>query len=327
MKKICMFVLFLFYSISSYAGGGMAHMYMAEKAIAKLSDPALQQLLNDNKEAYLVGAYYPDSGYVRPNTYGEDSHWDPFIYTFTDYIKEKYTDPVKQNPKLVAFLFGIAAHHIADEITHWNFYPYIENHDCPGHHKQSHNYGDLGIDLLLNIDKSQWDTHPKSWWVPVKDLVEVYKRMGKPQYTAEQIIYGNAILFLVGYAERAISAPAYLYLQWEIPWTANHYLNWPDGGMHMDEDKIVLYQNQLWDRLTKNKSIPSTEPPAQSDHSDVDSLATHQFANAVLQEGVVSVPTQKEDDGSVTLRAPVIEHINAFNAKIAELLKAITDSF
>jgi hypothetical protein len=327
-KRLISFYLLLIISSCSFAGGGIAHMYMAEKAISKLNDPQLQQLLLNNKEAYVVGAYYPDSGYIKPNTYGEDSHWEPFINTFVSYLKDKYQDPIKQNPKLVAFLFGIAAHHESDEITHWTFYPDIENHDCPGRQEEAHDLGDMGIDLLLTVDKSLWTTHPTSWWVPVKDLVAVYKRMGKEEYTAKQIIYGNAIIFLAGYGERAISAPSYLYLQWKMPWTANHYLNWPNGGMNMDEFKIAEYQNNLWLKLNDKtgKSLVDKKTHRLSEHADIGTYPTHSFAKEIMADGIVQLPeTADADDGSVTLQTPLIANVTAFNAKIAQLTKAMID--
>src|SRR5580692_7784230 len=104
-----------------YASGGITHMFLAQDAIAKIPNAELRHLLINNLDAYLVGAYYPDSGYVGGNHYGEDSHRDSFIDTFTDYIKEKYPHPAMQNPKLVAFLFGCASHKISDEISNGIF--------------------------------------------------------------------------------------------------------------------------------------------------------------------------------------------------------------
>ena len=162
MKKILISVCFfitLLCSPLTFAGGGIAHMLIAKEAIAKLPDPALRILLLTNLDAYLVGAYYPDSGFVAGNQYGEDSHWDTFIETFANYIKEKYKNPANENPKLVAFLFGCASHRVSDEVTHWVFYPLIKKHDFAKEtittRKVGGSYGDLGIDLLSTVDKNQ----------------------------------------------------------------------------------------------------------------------------------------------------------------------------
>ena len=55
--------------------------------------------------------FYPDSGYVNGNTYGEDSHWDPFIYAFSDYLKQTYPSPKYKTPNSLPFY--LAALHIA----------------------------------------------------------------------------------------------------------------------------------------------------------------------------------------------------------------------
>src|SRR5579864_858314 len=100
MKKIFLILFFNLFVSLAYAGGGITHMFLAHEVIAHLPDPQLRNLLKDNYEAYIVGAYYPDSGYVQGTNYGEDSHWDPFVYAFADHIKEKYSHPELQNPKL-----------------------------------------------------------------------------------------------------------------------------------------------------------------------------------------------------------------------------------
>ncbi len=49
--------------------------------------------------------------------------------------------------------------------------------------------------------------HPsRDLWVPVRDLLEVYHRMGSDQYTEQEIIEGNTAIFFAGYGERLISA-------------------------------------------------------------------------------------------------------------------------
>ena len=97
MRQFILFLIGLFFSLSLHAGGGITHMFIAEESIPFL-DQNLNIILQDNKDAFLAGAHYPDSGYVPGTGYGEDSHWDAFIFTFADYIREKYKNPVVENP-------------------------------------------------------------------------------------------------------------------------------------------------------------------------------------------------------------------------------------
>jgi|SRR5579885_4552 hypothetical protein len=329
MKKILsvfiVSILSAFFSCS-YAGGGTTHMFIAQEAIAKLPDAKLRNLLIDNLDAYLVGAYYPDSGYVNGNTYGEDSHWDPFIFTFADYLKEKYTDPATQNPKLVAFLFGCAAHRMSDEIIHWTFYTASSKQDFSGDWDKAHTYGDPGIDLLLKMEKSSSLNRPATWWVPLSDLLQVYHRMGKDQYTAKEIEWGNSVIFFAGYGEDLIYIPAYPYLRWKMPWTANHYYDWPEGGIAMDVQKVAEYQANLWNRLT-NQSTTAALAAIKPDTSRMilsDSESSFaRFAREALENGLVSITTKYNEDGSVELQPPVINEAEKLKTLVKNLLSRI----
>lgn len=317
MRQLITFFLGLFFSFSLYAGGGITHMFIAEESIPFL-DPHLNQILQDNKDAFLAGAHYPDSGYVPGTGYGEDSHWDAFIFTFADYIREKYKNPMVENPKLIAFLMGCAVHRMSDEIIHFTFYDFVSDIDFNGNDKKAHKYGDVGIDLLLNIDKSRWSHFPKTWWVPVADLLEVYHRMGLDQYTADQIIFGNQALSLAGYLERAISLPAYPYLKWRMPWTASNYYDWPQGGMLMDIQVVASYEKSLWYRLQHaTKTMPSKK--LKLDHD----LTIISLSKKALDEHIAEMPMQYNSDGSVDLQPPVILNQNkwaAMTSNFGELL-------
>jgi len=225
MKKILFISLLLLITLftNAYAGGGTAHMFIAKGAIDLLPDARLRNLLLDNLDAYLVGAYYPDSGFIKGTHHGEDSHYDSFIYAFAEYLKENYTDAAQQNPKLVAFLFGCAVHRVSDDVTHWTFYPIVADNDFKGDWFTAHSYGDNGIDLLLIMERPQQVSVPSEWWIPLQDLLAVYRRMGKPEYTAQEIIWGNSVISLVPNSEKVIAPGSYPILKWKMPWTAQHY--------------------------------------------------------------------------------------------------------
>lgn len=319
MKKIfvafCISFTFVF---SAYAGGGMTHMFLAEETIALLPDATLRGILLSHLDAYRVGAYYPDSGFVGNNEYGEDSHWDTFINTFMQHIKLTYPNPAQSNPKLVAFFFGCAVHRLSDEIMHWTFYNVSKDKDFAGDWNLAHQYGDIGIDLLINVDKNQWMTHPSEWWVPVRDLVAVYHAMGKDQYTAEQIIRGNVALYFAGYGERILSIPAYPYLQQRMPWTAAHYYDWPEGGVLADEQAVAHYLQQLWEIL---QQAPDHAAPILPHHAVTNS---HQsilvFAEEMVRTGAAHLDIAQKTDGSVVLSHPIIAKPLAFQQSLEHVL-------
>lgn len=322
MKKIRLILILLccvFFS-PTYAAGGITHMFIAKESAHLIPDPKLRHLLLDNMDPYLVGAYYPDSGNIDGTYHGEDSHWDPFIYTFANYLKEKYRDPAAENPQLVAFLFGCAAHRVSDEVTHWTFYKYMREKDFHGDVKKAHSYGDRGIDLLLITDKAGQLKHPALWWVPVDDLLEVYKRMHKPQYTKAQILWGNSVISVAGLGERIIAPFAYPILQWKMPWTARNYYAWPQGGILEDEQKVIAYQLRLWKYLyNKRARTPDSRLPLYRNIKVADK--TNQATTEAIQTKVVEVETTSNTDGSVVLQ-PILNDPEKFKA----LLKNKMDS-
>lgn len=339
MKKLILRIFticFIGFFSTAYAGGSIAHMYIAQEAIQKLPDAKLRNLLLDNLDAYLVGAYYPDSGYIKGNLYGEDSHWDGFIYAFAEYIKEKYPDPASQNPKLLAFLFGCAAHRVSDEIIHWTFYNEAKRMEFNGDYGKAHSYGDTGIDLLVNVDKSLWFSQPSTWWVPVQDLVNIYHRMGKDEYTAKQIIWGNVVISFAGTGERMISAPAYPILKWKMmPWTAAHYYDWQKGGILMDVQNVAEYETALWKRMNSKVVEPAPVMPPHTDPAKMpnkllqakstkdNESAFMDILRKAFESGIVSVGIKTNADGSVEFQAPTINNLS----KLQELLRQFIAKF
>lgn len=248
-KKLFLFLLFIIFSHTTFAAGGITHMMIAKESIEQLPDVKLKNLLYNHIDAYLVGANYPDSGYVDGTHYGEDSHWEPFITTFIRYLRDKYAFPEEQAPDLVAFLMGCATHSMSDIVFHWTFLNKVAAEDFHGNWDTAQDYGDRELDLFILVDKNQWAVRPKTWWVPVEDLVEIYHRMNRDQYTANEIKYGNSIFALSGIGERMIALSAYPIIKWKMPWTTNHYYDAEEGGILQNEKKVAEYLQNVWERL------------------------------------------------------------------------------
>jgi hypothetical protein len=326
VKKFFFIFIFSFFSSFAQASSNITHEFIARAVIDILPDKNLQNLIRNNLDAYLTGTNYPDSGFVYGTHYGEDSHWDTFIYTFSDYIKEKYTYPELENPKLVAFLFGCAVHRLSDEVVHWTFYPIMSSHDFSGNWLTdgTHNYGYVGIDLLLIIDKNQWSTGPSTWWVPVNDLVLVYRKMGKNDYTAKEITWGNSVLFLVDYVEPIIAAPLYPYLKFRMPWTAAHYYDWPEGGIKTNEIKTSEYLMDLWGKLHDKKIKESshvTNKKYSIHHNEQNVLSL--FTSQLLAKGLINYSSATYEDGSIEISSPFVTKHTEFGRLTTEFIENI----
>uniref|UniRef100_A0A8C3JER9 Phosphatidylinositol-glycan-specific phospholipase D n=1 Tax=Calidris pygmaea TaxID=425635 RepID=A0A8C3JER9_9CHAR len=83
------------------------------------------KLLLNHQDAFQAGSIYPDAFYPSICKSGifhdvsEDTHWSPFLSASIDYIRKNYPQPWEEaTEKLVAFLFGIASHMVADVSWH-----------------------------------------------------------------------------------------------------------------------------------------------------------------------------------------------------------------
>lgn len=113
------------------AAGLTTHVFMADRAVTHVdggTHPVLRQLLDNNRNLVLSGAYFPDSGYVPTLSYGEYAHWDHFIQGYQRYISDQCGDELpftaqsdlqSRCARLTAHMLGAAAHGIGDET--WDF--------------------------------------------------------------------------------------------------------------------------------------------------------------------------------------------------------------
>lgn len=114
------------------------------------------------------------------------AHWPTFIKTAVNYIREVYpasrfhTD--KHVKGLISFVFAIMSHGMAD--VKWHslagltdyFIVAMANSDFHGDTKESHLAADTGAEFTLR-HSSQLSYLNETWHVPIKDIVEIYKRL------------------------------------------------------------------------------------------------------------------------------------------------------
>ncbi len=262
LRKALLFAMTFFISFQSDAAGSITHMFIAHEIAAQLPNKELKELIQNNMDAYLVGSAYPETGYIRGTHYGNDSHWEKFISAFVDYLHEHYSYPEQQNPKLVAFLLGCATNVESNQVFYGTFMHKIALEDFHGNWQKARQQTELGLDALINIDKNQWRMHPVVWWLPLHDLVAIYKKMGIKNHYQIEIFWGNTIYSLGSIGERALSPLNYYYAKSQMPWLAKNYYSSPQGGLLMTETITTNYLLKLWDEilLKKRAVIPRPQP-------------------------------------------------------------------
>uniref|UniRef100_A0A8C3MKV8 Phosphatidylinositol-glycan-specific phospholipase D n=1 Tax=Geospiza parvula TaxID=87175 RepID=A0A8C3MKV8_GEOPR len=115
-----------------------------------------RKLLLNHQDAFQAGSIYPDAFYPPICKRGmfhdvsEDTHWSPFLKASIDYIRRNYPQPWEEaTEKLVAFLFGIASHMVADVSWHslgidQGFLKTMGEIDFRGSYSEAHSVGDFG---------------------------------------------------------------------------------------------------------------------------------------------------------------------------------------
>lgn len=108
-------------SPSALACGQSTHVWIGIEAVQHLPAGELRTLLEDPTrfDHRVLGAMFPDGGYspIVKDAYGETAHWPPFQDTYLDWIRETWDPPYTgEAAEHVAFLLGLAAHGMADQI-------------------------------------------------------------------------------------------------------------------------------------------------------------------------------------------------------------------
>lgn len=112
------------------AAGLSTHMLMVDIAIRYVEDPQLKALLETHRDIVRSGAYFPDTGYIQSDQYGEYTHWAPSVRRYIEYVT--LADGADGKPgkgcdvptmdinsecaQVVAHLLGMAAHGLGDEL-------------------------------------------------------------------------------------------------------------------------------------------------------------------------------------------------------------------
>ncbi|KAJ2595275.1 hypothetical protein H4R99_005418 [Coemansia sp. RSA 1722] len=133
-----------------------------------------------------AGVVFPDWGYgcMSMDDPAEAAHWTPFLEYGVEYFQRTYTKPYSaQAEQLIAFLFGIASHQVADEQWHSlsglrdGFMRVLANSTFNGQFSRAHDVLDVGGDFAMaHMDELRFILD--KWSVPVGDVIEIYKDMG-----------------------------------------------------------------------------------------------------------------------------------------------------
>ncbi|XP_005434980.1 phosphatidylinositol-glycan-specific phospholipase D isoform X2 [Falco rusticolus] len=214
-----------------------------------------RQLLLNHQDAFQAGSIYPDAFYPMICKRGifhdvsEDTHWSPFLSASIHYIRRNYPQPWEEaTEKLVAFLFGIASHMVADVSWHslgidQGFLKAMGEIDFHGSYSEAHNVGDFGGDVVSQFELD-FSYLASNWYVPVKDLAAIYKEFyGKEIITESTITDCTYLLFLELYGERLAVSRLFSTYASKSPFLVEKFHEYFLGGV----DDMAFWTNNIFE--------------------------------------------------------------------------------
>uniref|UniRef100_A0A8C9MEW9 Phosphatidylinositol-glycan-specific phospholipase D n=1 Tax=Serinus canaria TaxID=9135 RepID=A0A8C9MEW9_SERCA len=179
----------------------------------------------------------------------EDTHWSPFLKASIDYIRRNYPQPWEEaTEKLVAFLFGIASHMVADVSWHslgidQGFLKAMGEIDFRGSYSEAHSVGDFGGDVVSQFELD-FSYLASSWYVPVKDLAAIYKEFyGKEIITESTIAECTYLLFFELHGERLLVGKLFPTIASKSPFLVDKFHEYFLGGV----DDMAFWTNNIFE--------------------------------------------------------------------------------
>uniref|UniRef100_A0A8C8RK79 Phosphatidylinositol-glycan-specific phospholipase D n=1 Tax=Pelusios castaneus TaxID=367368 RepID=A0A8C8RK79_9SAUR len=238
--------------------GISTHIEIAHRALEFFSKHEgivnYRKLLLNHQDAFQAGSLYPDAFYPVICKNGifhhvsEDTHWAPFLKTSIHYIRQNYPQPWDEaTEKLVAFLFGITSHMVADVSWHslgidQGFLRTMGEIDFHGSYSEAHSVGDFGGDVLSQFELD-FSYLKAGWYVPVKDLLAIYKEYyGQEVITESTIIECTYLLFLELHGEMLAVAKLFPSYASKSPFLVERFHEYFLGGV----DDMAFWSHNIF---------------------------------------------------------------------------------
>ncbi|XP_055262160.1 phosphatidylinositol-glycan-specific phospholipase D isoform X3 [Moschus berezovskii] len=213
-----------------------------------------KELLLRHQDAYQAGSVFPDSFYPSICERGhlhdvsESTHWTPFLNASVHYIRKNYPLPWDEDTeKLVAFLFGITSHMVADVNWHslgieQGFLRTMAAIDFHNSYSEAHPAGDFGGDVLSQFE-FKYNYLSRHWYVPVEDLLGIYKELyGRVVITKKAIVDCSYLQFLEMYAEMLAISKLYPTYSGKSPFLVEQFQEYFLGGL----DDMAFWSTNIY---------------------------------------------------------------------------------
>ncbi|KAI7907026.1 uncharacterized protein BX663DRAFT_494551 [Cokeromyces recurvatus] len=230
-----------------------------------------------------AGSFFPDWGYqcLGNNQQSEDAHWPTFIKVAVNYVREVY--PINQFHSnkhvkgLISFIFAIMSHDMAD--IKWHslgglsdyFIVAMANSDFHSNDEEAHLAADAGGEFTLR-HSSELSYLNETWQVPIKDIIEIYKRLYINTTTVKvplesHLRYCMATAFAASKIDVEFGQLMFGYYGSRSPFLIEEFYDYYRGGIEDISGSVTDCYPQMIDAF-ENGAI----------HSDPDILCANYFS-------------------------------------------------
>lgn len=233
---------------AALAHGINGHVHVTGWAIEALPPGELADFFAEPevRDAALIGAAFPDSGYAIGDPYGELAHWEPYVGAHLAWIQGHLGPPFEtlEARKHVAFLMGLASHGLQDELFDSLFLYQVDLHDHEGQDR-----ADPGTDSFLFADG--WLQYKPPLYAPFDDLPGIFLEAHGHVVDQDTIRAGmNRVKLLVIDGFAAIAPGLEAQHRPFLAWTAEHYVDPAvPGSLASEIPPTAAYLQAIWDRL------------------------------------------------------------------------------
>eukprot|EP01100_Stratorugosa_tubuloviscum_P014442 TRINITY_DN772_c1_g2_i1.p1 TRINITY_DN772_c1_g2~~TRINITY_DN772_c1_g2_i1.p1 ORF type:complete len:822 (+),score=401.78 TRINITY_DN772_c1_g2_i1:18-2483(+) len=205
--------------------------------------PDYVEILKNNPGALQNGATFPDWGYSCgfPDE-SEATHWPPFTNASIQYVRQNYQQPWNSTAQqLIAFLFGIWSHSVADISWHdlgivsnnqQGFIQSMADLNFDGFFSDAHTAADVGGEFVVAYEMDISWMQPEKWVLPVDDLVTIYHSIGYTNVTAKRMTQCNDLLVAEAIAIKTVGFEGYPYAVRNSPFLAEQLHPYWMGGLN-----------------------------------------------------------------------------------------------
>lgn len=248
-------------------------------------------IINNHLKTFYAGLIFPDWGYnciigdPHLKNASEMAHWLPFQQATIQYLHQTYHLNDENAERLIAFLFGVMSHSVADIIWHdlgviqetrQGFIQALANTDYQfqgrDYNSTIHSLADIGGEFMAGLEFDL--SYLGIFDLPYHDIVKIYQSLGinVSKLDLEVCIY--ELYMELEIMKVMVDEIIYYPLASQSPFLIDYYQDWWLGGIW----SLATWTQNCWDSLAIMVEEPNY-PPCYIYSKSVTNLPTPPIAS------------------------------------------------